>query len=219
MFIIVIGGGKVGYYLVKDLINTGQEVVLIEKDRFKCQQAVTTIGNIVVEGDGCDPNILQKAGIERADIVVATTGDDEDNLILCQVAKNKFNVPFTIARVNNPTNEEIFKRLGINATISSTNLILNLIEQEVAFKGVLTILPIQKKFGIELIETTITRDSPALNKSIKDLNTPSECLFAGVIREKKWIIPDGNFVLMVNDLVITIVKSQHQSDIMKILLG
>jgi len=128
-------------------------------------------------------------------------------------------VPFTIARVNNPTNEEIFKRLGINATISSTNLILNLIEQEVAFKGVLTILPIQKKFGIELIETTITRDSPALNKSIKDLNTPAECLFAGVIREKKWIIPDGNFVLMVNDLVITIVKSQHQSDIMKILLG
>lgn len=218
MFIVVIGGGKVGYYLVKDLIRSGQEVVLIEKDKRKCGQISDTLGSMVIHGDGCDPVLMQKAGIERADMVVAITGDDEDNLVVCQVAKNKFSVPFTIARANNPKNEEIFKILGIDATISSTNLILNLIEQEVAYKGVLTILPIQKKSGIEIVEITITRDSPAIDKPIKDLHTPVECIIAGVIRDNKWTIPDGNFVLRANDMVITLVKNEFLEQLKKILI-
>lgn len=218
MFIIVVGGGKLGYYLIKDLINSGQETVLIEKDKKKTDRLSEALGSMVINGDGCDPSVLQEAGIERSDMIVAITGDDEDNLVICQVAKNKFNVPFAIARVNNPKNEEIFKKLGIDATISSTNLILNLIEQEVAYKGVLTILPIQKRIGIEIVEMTLTKNSPAVNKAIKGLNIPSECIIAGVVRDDKWIIPDGNFVLQVNDLVISLVKNELLEQLKNILV-
>ena len=135
MYILIVGGGKVGYYLTKTLVNEGYEVLLIEKNPKKVAVYGERFGSVVVEGDGAELGTLEAAGAARADVVVAVTGDDEDNLVVCQTAKKLFNVPRTIARVNNPKNEEIFKKLGIDVTVSSTNLLLSIIEQEIPERG------------------------------------------------------------------------------------
>lgn len=219
MFIIIIGGGKVGYYLLKDLLEAGQETSIIEKDKLKADGLSEILGGIVIHGDGCDPLVLEKAGVERADMVVAITGDDEDNLVICQIAKSKFNVPFVVAKVNNPKNESIFKLLGIDAAISSTNLILTLIEQEVAHKGIITSLPIYRRGGIKIIEALIQPNSSFNNKCIKDLTLPPNTLIAGVIRNDNWLIPDGNFLIKADDLILCIVKEENYELIKNMLVN
>ena len=129
MFIIIAGGGKVGYYLTRELLDKGHETVLIEQMPRKVAALTEKLGDVVLEGDAADATTLEQAGIVRADIVIAVTGHDEDNLVICQVAKRKFHVPQTIARINNPKNERIFQRLGIDSTVSTTKLVLNAIEQ------------------------------------------------------------------------------------------
>ena len=119
MYLIVVGGGKVGYYLTKTLVNEGYEVFLIEKNRQKCAVYAERFGSIVMQGDGAEAATLEQAGAARSDVVIAVTGDDEDNLVICQMAKYRFNVGRTIARVNNPKNEELFRRLGIDLTVTS----------------------------------------------------------------------------------------------------
>ena len=131
MFVLVVGGGKVGYYLTKELIESGHEVVLMEKDRARAAQIADELGSIVVPHDGCEGKYLGEAGSNRADIVAAVTGDDEDNLVICQMAKHHFDVPKTIARVNNPKNEELFRHLGVDEIISPTRMALGSIEQDI----------------------------------------------------------------------------------------
>jgi trk system potassium uptake protein TrkA len=132
MYVIVIGGGKVGYYLSKHLIERAYEVTLIEKDARRAEQLTSQLGEVVMVGDGDEMSFLATTGMERADVVVAVTGDDEDNLIACQIAKRKFNVPKTVARVNNPANVRIFKALGVDRSLSATEVLLDLIERELA---------------------------------------------------------------------------------------
>src|SRR4029079_1611088 len=131
MFVLVIGGGKVGYYLSKELIDSGHEVVLMEKDRGRADQIADEIGSIVCAHEGCEGKYLKEAGAKRADIVAAVTGDDEDNLVICQMAKHHFDVPRTIPRVNNPKNEELFRHLGVDEIISPTRMIQGSIEQDI----------------------------------------------------------------------------------------
>lgn len=219
MFIVVVGGGKVGYYLIKDLLDAGQEASIIEKDKTKADNLTEILGGIVIYGDGCDPLILEKSGVERADMIVAVTGDDEDNLVICQIAKNKFNVPFVMAKVNNPKNETTFKLLGIDETISSTNIILSLIEQEVAYKGILTSLPICRRAGVKIIEAMVKTDSLLKNKSIKDLNLPPNTLITGVVRNDEWIVPDGNFTVKIDDMLIFTIKEENFENLKKVLLA
>ena len=136
MYVIVIGGGKVGYYLSKHLLERQYEVTLIEKDprRAEALTGAGQLGEIVMVGDGDEMAFLSTTGMERADVVVAVTGDDEDNLVACQLAKRKFNVPKTVARVNNPANVRIFKTLGVDVALSATEVLLDLIESELASK-------------------------------------------------------------------------------------
>ncbi|MGZ8439011.1 MAG: potassium channel family protein, partial [Candidatus Limnocylindrales bacterium] len=131
MFVLVVGGGKVGYYLSKELVQAGHEVVLLEKDQARAEQIADEIGSIVIAHDGCEGKYLGEAGCNRADVVAAVTGDDEDNLVICQMAKHHFDVPRTIARVNNPKNEALFRHLGVDELISPTRMILGSIEQDI----------------------------------------------------------------------------------------
>ena len=131
MFVLVVGGGKVGYYLTKELIESGHEVVLMEKDRGRATQITDELGSVVVPHDGCEGKYLGEAGSNRADIVAAVTGDDEDNLVICQMAKHHFDVPRTIARVNNPKNEVLFRHLGVDELVSPTRMILASVEQDI----------------------------------------------------------------------------------------
>ena len=151
MFVLVVGGGKVGYYLTKELIGSGHEVVLMEKDRDRANQIADEIGSVVISHDGCEGKYLAEAGANRADIVAAVTGDDEDNLVICQMAKHHFDVPRTIARVNNPKNEALFKHLGVDELISPTRMILGSIEQDIPVHELLHLAALGEG-ELELIE-------------------------------------------------------------------
>lgn len=135
MYVIVIGGGKVGYFLARDLLERGDEVTLIEKNPTRAEWLESQLGSIVMGGDGDEMAFLRTTGMDRADAVAAVTGDDEDNLIALQVAKKHFNVPLTIARVNNPSNVEIFHALGVDQAVSATEVLLGVLEPKLAENG------------------------------------------------------------------------------------
>ena len=131
MYAIVIGGGKVGYYLARDLLERGDEVLLLEKDSARAEWLSSQLGSVVLTRDGDEMSFLSTTGMDRADVVLAVTGDDEDNLVALQLAKKRFNVKRTIARVNNPANVRIFKILGVDQAISATELLLGAMEEEI----------------------------------------------------------------------------------------
>lgn len=171
MYIIVVGGGRVGYYLTKALLDEGHEVLLVEKNATICEVITDELGSICLRGDGCEAATLAEVGTDRADMLIAVTGDDEDNLVACQVAKHKFNVPRTIARIRNPKNETIFKKLGIDITISSTNIILENIETEVPTHPLTHLLTIRDK-GLGIVEVKIPPGSATVGKLVKELSLP-----------------------------------------------
>src|SRR5207237_10666551 len=145
MYVVVVGGGKVGYYLTKSLLAENYEVVLSEKERHRAEELADELGeSVVVRGDGCEAGFLAEIGTHRADGFVAVTGDDEDNLVSCQMAKVKFQVPRTIARVNNPKNQAIFQRLGIDVTVSATNIILAIITQEIPKHAMVNLISLKQ---------------------------------------------------------------------------
>ncbi|MBI4759160.1 MAG: TrkA family potassium uptake protein [Chloroflexi bacterium] len=218
MYVVVVGGGKVGYYLTKTLIGEGHEVLLIEKDKKKCEALVHSLGSVVVRGDGCEASTLTEVGTGRADVVVAVTGDDEDNLIVCQMAKKRFNVPRAIARINNPKNERIFKILGIDVTISSTDIIMSQIEQELpahSFTHLLTL----RGAGLEIVETQVTPESRLAGRALRDSALPGECAISLVLRDGKPIIPTGNLILESGDLVIAVTSRGSEDELQSLFRG
>jgi trk system potassium uptake protein TrkA len=181
MFVLVVGGGKVGYYLTKELIENGHEVVLMEKDRARAAQIVDELGSIVVAQDGCEGKYLGEAGSNRADIVAAVTGDDEDNLVICQMAKHHFDVPRTIARVNNPKNEDLFRHLGVDEIISPTRMALGSIEQDIPIHELLHLATLEN--DLEIIEAQLQPDSPAVGRTPSQLAIPEGCSLFAVVRD------------------------------------
>ena len=209
MFVLVIGGGKVGYYLTKELIGSGHEVVLMEKDKDRANQIADEIGSIVISHDGCEGKYLAEAGANRADIVAAVTGDDEDNLVICQMAKHHFDVPRTIARVNNPKNEELFKHLGVDELISPTRMILGSIEQDIPVHELLHLAALGEG-ELELIEAHLQAGSPAIGRAPKDLPMPEGCSLFAVIRDGVATPLRPDTILAEGDKVIAIGKGECQ---------
>ncbi len=219
MYIIIIGGGKVGYHLAKALLDEGHEILAIEKDADKVELICSELGSVCVRGDGCETTTLDEAGTSRADMLIAVTGDDEDNLVACQVAKHKFNVPRTIARISNPKNEAIFKKLGIDATVSSTNVILEYIEQEVPTHPLTHLLEIRDE-GLEIVEVKIPPESAAVGKAIKELPLPPESVLSLLIRkQEKPRIPTGNTVLRAEDQIIAVTPPESEQALRAALRG
>jgi trk system potassium uptake protein TrkA len=219
MYVIVVGGGKVGYYLTKSLLEEGHEVLVIEQDRQRCRTVSDELGVNVMQGDGCEASSMVEAGMARADVVVAVTGDDEDNLVVCQVAKHKFNVPRTVARLNNPKNEKIVRRLGIDATVSSTELILSQIERVIPAQPLVHLLSL-KNVGVNFVELEIPPGSPAAGRALKELGIPDDCIFPLVIRGgDQAIIPYGDTQLEVGDHVVVVTSDASVGTIRSILRG
>ena len=218
MFVLVIGGGKVGYYLTKELIGSGHEVVLMEKDRERANQVADEIGSIVIAHDGCEGKYLAEAGANRADIVAAVTGDDEDNLVICQMAKHHFDVPRTIARVNNPKNEELFKHLGVDELISPTRMILGSIEQDIPVHELLHLAALGEG-ELELIEAHLQAGSPAIGRAPKDLSMPNGCSLFAVIRDGVATPLRPETVLNEGDKVIAIGKAECEVLLREQLIG
>ena len=218
MYIIVVGGGKVGYYLTKTLVNEGYEVLLIEKNPKKVITYGERFGSVVIEGDGAELSTLEAAGAARADVVVAVTGDNEENLVICQTAKRMFNVPRTIARVNNPKNEEIFRKLGIDVTVSSTHLILSIIEQEIPERGLVHLMTL-KHAQLAIVETTVEEGAVAAGKSLADITFPPNVVISAVLRDSSLLIPRGDTVLQPGDEVIALANHESEEALRQVLAG
>lgn len=216
MYIVVVGGGKVGYYLTKSLINEGHEVLVIERDQRKCDAMAEELGSIVLRGDGAEAAVLAEAGANRADVVVAVTGDDEDNLVICQMAKKRFNVGRTIARINNPKNERIFGLLGIDATVSSTNLIMSQIELEIPHHSLVHLLKL-KHSNVEIVETVISADSSIVGRSLKDLALPPDCIISMIVRDGNLVIPTGTTEFQPGDEVVALAKVENEQALRRLL--
>ena len=218
MYVIVVGGGKVGYYLAAELLQQGHEVLLVEKDQDRAHRIAEELGNVVLAGDGCETSVLSEAGVRRSDVLVAVTGDDEDNLVSCQVAKVHFRVPRTIARINNPRNERIFRTLGIDVTVSATSILMSLIEHEMPQRALLHLLSIQAS-GVEFVEARLAAGSPPVGKAISDLALPADSSISLVLRDGAFLIPSGQLVLAKGDEVIALCRPEREDDLRRMLLG
>ncbi|UCG83965.1 MAG: NAD-binding protein [Dehalococcoidia bacterium] len=219
MYIIVVGGGEVGYHLSKILLNEGHEVLILEQDAARCERLTEEFGAIVYRGDGCEAATLDSVGTGRADMLVAVTDGDEDNLVSCQVAKHRFNVPRTIARITNPKNETIFRLLGIDATVSSTNLILAHIEQELPSHPLIPLLKL-KSGTLEVVEVKIPEGSRVVGKKIGDFRMPEGSAVLLVVgKEKGPFIPTNDTVLEAEDDVVAITSSDNEEAMRAMLVG
>ncbi len=219
MYIVIIGGGSVGYYLCQALLKEGHEVLVLDRDASKCERFGDELGSVCVRGDGCEVSTLADAGVGRADVFIATTNEDEDNLVACQVAKHKFKVPRTIARVNNPKNEEIFKKLGIDCTIGVTNLILKHIEEELPAHPLTHLLTMVEE-GAEIVEIKVEKNSKAIGKPVKDLKIPKDSVLALLIRNgQKPKVPTDDTVIKADDRIIALTSMDSEEKLREALVG
>jgi trk system potassium uptake protein TrkA len=218
MYIIVVGGGKVGYFLSKELLEAGHELVILEKNAGRARQIADELGSIVLNRDGCEGKHLAEAGANRATIVAAVTGDDEDNLVVCQMAKHHFDVPRTIARVNNPKNEDLFRHLGVDEIISPTRMALASIEQDIPVHELLHLA--QLKGGeLELLEAQISDDSPAIGKRPADISLPEGCSIFVVLRGNSVQPVKSDTVLQSGDKVLAISRAGSNTQLRRELIG
>ncbi len=216
MYAIVAGGGKVGYYLAKELIEQGHEVLVIERDTRQCAFITEDLGNIVMHGDAAEASVLAEAGTGRADVIVAVTGDDEDNLVISQVAKSHFQVPRAIARINNPKNEQIFRMLGIDATVSSTDVILGVLEQELPAHSIVPLVRLRHA-DLEVVELVLGPDAPVVGRAIRDLGLPAQCTIAVIIRGGEALFPSGETRLAQGDELIALTTSRSEPQLREVL--
>jgi trk system potassium uptake protein TrkA len=214
MYIIIGGGGEVGYYLTRNLLHQGHEVLLLEKNAGRVQTLGEELGQSILVGDACEVRTMEDAGARRADVVIAVTGEDEDNLVICQMAKKRFNVGRTIARLNNPKHEVLFKRLGIDVTISPTKSILSLIESELPGPHFVQLMTLQKA-GLDIIEITIPPISPVVGKQLSQINLPRRCTLALIIRGAELIFPTGETELQAQDDVYALVTREGEEELLR----
>jgi len=218
MYIIVVGGGKVGFYLTSALLSEGHEVLILEKDPARCGAICEELGSVAVRGDGCEARTQEEVGTERADMLIAVTDEDEDNLVACQVAKHKFKVPRTIARINNPKNEALFKKLGIDVTVSSTNLILEHIEEEVPTHPLVHLLTL-KGGALEIVEVRIPSNSPVVGKRMKDIAFPPDSVICLMIGKWGAQVPTGDTILEAEAQVIAVTRPEAEEALRAALTG
>ncbi len=201
-YVLIIGGGKVGYYLAKHLIERDYEVTLVEKDGERAEWIQHQLGTVsVMVGDGDEMAFLATTGIERAEVVIACTGDDEDNLVACQLAKGKFHVARTIARVNNPVNVHVFTALGIDAPISATELLMGLIESELSGSDMVKGVAV-KSSGASLVDVALPDLSSLVGKQVRDVRLPDGTLVVCIVRKGLPVVPTPDEVIEKHDELI-----------------
>jgi trk system potassium uptake protein TrkA len=219
MYIIVVGGGKVGYHLSKALLAEEHEVLIIERNKSRVDFICGELGSICLLGDGCETSTLADAGTSRADMLIAVTGDDEDNLVACQIAKYTFKVPRTIARSNDPKNEMLFALMGIDVTVSSTDVIMEHIQQEVP-THMLTRLCSFRDNGVELVEIKITDDSKSIGHEVRDILLPPGSQLLLFIRpDQKPQTASPDIVIQSGDQIIALTPIETEEQLKSSLKG
>ncbi len=216
MYVIVAGGGKVGFYLSQHLLAEGHEILLIERNADRVVEINEVLGAVAIAGDAAEASTLVAAGAPRADVVVAVTGEDEDNLVICQVAREKFHVGRTIARVNNPKNEHLFRMLGVDVTVSQTNYILNLIEQAIPDRSFVHLISLRHE-DLAIVDAKVSETSAVAHRAIGEIELPQNTAIAAIARGANVIVPSPATELLPGDDIIA-VAHQDQEDALRRLL-
>ena len=212
MYVVIVGAGKVGWNLARELINKRHEVTVIEADAHRYAVVEQELEHSAMYGDGSELWVLERSGIERADLVVAVTGDDEDNILISQVAREKYGVARVVARCNNPRNLQHFKLLDILPAVSATDLILRLIEHEVPKYGLVHLLDLEEE-QLEIIEMEVADDAPAAGRKVIDIDLPDGSLIISVLREGGGMVPKGDTVIEAGDEVLLVLDPGVEADI------
>jgi trk system potassium uptake protein TrkA len=203
VYVIVAGAGKVGWNLGRELIEKGNEITLLENDRRRYLTVEQELEHSIQYGDATELWVLERAGIQRADLVIAVTGDDEDNILICQVAKEKYLVERIVARVNNPRNLQHFKLLGIHPAVSATDLILRLIEHEVPQYGLVHLLDLAEE-RLEIIELIVSDGAPAAGRPVSEVALPEGSLIISILRGGSGFVPKPDSVIETGDEVLVV---------------
>ncbi len=218
MQIIIVGGGNIGYYLAKRLAKDRHVVSIIEKDKELCGKIARELNCLVINGDGCDPKFLEDAGIDKADVVAAVTGDDEDNLVISQLAKETYGVRRTVAKVNDSRNEHAFNELGVDVPVDSTAIIAKIIEEEVSLKDFVNLMTF-KRGKLAIVRVDLTEESPVCGKQVMDIKLPVDSVLVSIIRGEDVIIPRGTTILQSRDDIIAITTIENEQHLLDTLVG
>ena len=219
MLAVIVGGGRGGSYLARDLQSQGYQVKLVDRRPEVVAKLRQEIGGDVICGDGSTPQVLEQVGVAKADLVVALTHNDEDNLVVCRLAKRYFHVPRVIARVNNPLNEWLYtKAWGVDVAISQVHLTSKVIEEEIGLGELITLLKLNRG-AAALVELRLPETSPCQGKAIRDLNLPGDTVIVSIIRAGKLIIPRGDTRLETGDDILAVTTVAAEKPLKDLLVG
>lgn len=217
MKVILVGGGRAIYFLAQAFRTKAHSITVIHRDAGECARLARRMDAIVVQGDGSDPRILEEAGARAADIVLAATPSDPDNLVICQLARSRFAVPRAVALVNDPDNQGIFRDLGIDA-VSTSLAIASLIEQRAALDQVTNLIPAGEG-KVTISEVILTASSPAVGRRVAEIDMPRDALIAVAMRNGEAIIPRGDTELRSGDRVLLVTLSESRDRALKMVTG
>ena len=212
MYVVVVGAGKVGWNLARELIDKGHELTVIESSQRRYATVEEELEHAVQYGDGSELWVLERAGIGRADMVIAVTGDDEDNILICQVAREKYGVERVIARCNNPRNLDHFDLLGVKPAVSATDLILRLIEHDIPQYGLVHLLDLPQE-RLEIIELEVAGGSQAEGQMVRELGLPDGSLMISILRDGSGFVPVGDSVVAAGDEVLLVLDTGLEAEV------
>ncbi len=212
MFIIIVGGGKLGRYLCRDLVNKGHQVVVVEQDIEKSNLISEQYGVEVINGDGSEKDVLEKAGAEEADLLLAATRDDQDNMVICQLAERQFDIKRTLTTVNNPGNEKLFNWLGVNVAVSSASILTALVDQEDILAEMHENF-LSEDDEMKMIRLTVRDKAPAKGMLIRELDLPLESVIVTILRGENPIVPRGNTYIKNGDLLMILTKNEFVEEL------
>jgi trk system potassium uptake protein len=218
MYVIIVGGGRTGMQLAKTLIAEGQTVKVIENRPAILERLQIELpSGSVVAGDGSSPAILEKAGIEQAQVLAAVTGNDEDNLVITTLARFEFRIPRTIARVNNPKNAWLFnEEMGVDVALNQTDILAKMVAEEMSLGDMLTLLKLRKG-EYSIVEEKVHGEASVAGKALREIQLPPECVFVAILRKGRLIVPRGDTILQPVDEVISLVHSSHVKELANLL--
>ncbi|MBN1932072.1 MAG: TrkA family potassium uptake protein [Desulfobacterales bacterium] len=217
MKVLIVGGGNTLYFVCRNFIAKGYRITVINRNHDECVKLARNLNITVIHGDGSESRILQEAGANGADVLLAITPNDQDNLVICQLAALQFGVPRTVALANDPDNAEVFKKLGVSA-FSTTQIIGNLIEQKASLEQITNLIPVGEG-RVNITEIVLSSDFPIAGKFLKEIELPDNALVAVVIRRNQPIIPRGHNRLMPGDRIVLITLPENHGTVLKVLTG
>lgn len=218
MFVVILGGGTAGTNMGRLLRAEGHEFVILELDAARAAETEAELERMVIPGDGTLPSVMEAAGIERADVFVSLSRQDEDNIIACQIAKGLYGVETTIARVNHPDNQEAYDMLGVVPNVSATSAILSLIQKELPSHRLARLLSLRQE-NLEIVEIPLGPESPATGRTVGELEIPEGALLISVLRKDSSVIPRGSTTLEEGDQILAILSPDKETDLQAVLTG